>query len=371
MAYSVPYILLFTWLLFLYYLDHEIKSSSNYNKFQIIAICSYLIFYGLRGYIYTDVFGYSDIFTNINSNHSFTFNDGIEPGWILINLIFHQLSDNYIFFQFFMTLIDVIGISLILKREIGEKWLLAFAFTIPFFDGIQINNMRNIKAIILLFYAIQYLRAQKPKKFLLCAILASTFHISAIFVIPIFILAKRNIPKSMLALFILSIILYFVGISRFIDNLLRFADFFGGRISVKAYVMLDQFMIDRGFSFGFIYRCIIGIVLLLNYRNLYKRNPIISNLAIFYIIIANAFNSSIILRDRASGWFVIALICILPMIFEILKQKKMLALFWIFNLACCYGMIYSQHFSKISQYENVIFGISSKNDRLNILINEI
>ena len=121
------------------------------KKHEYLVIAIYLLFYGLRGYIFTDCFQYHNYFEEASWREDSIFETTslFEPGYVLSNIIIYQFSDSPFFFQFVWTFIDVILLYIILKRETGMYCILAFAILIPFWDGVQMNLWRNIKSILI------------------------------------------------------------------------------------------------------------------------------------------------------------------------------------------------------------------------------
>lgn len=226
MIYSVPYLLYYSFLLYLYYLQQKKKNFQRQvsapKNYEALALISYILFFGLRGYVFTDCFQYHEFYEKVGSFSSVMEASELslyEPGYVLANIFLYYICDEPFFFQFIWTFIDVILLYVILKRETGKYFLLAFAFLIPFFEGVQMNLFRNIKAILIFFWAIKYIREKQMIKYLLAILLAMTFHLTAVLYIPFYFFVNKHIPKTMLVISCVAVAFYFIGLSSLFSDM--------------------------------------------------------------------------------------------------------------------------------------------------------
>lgn len=377
MNYSIPYLILYTFFLLLYYRKKYVsKRISNISKYkshyEIIALLTYLIFFGLRGYVFTDCFQYHEFYEQLDQrNFTISYMNALfEPGYIVSNIILHPISSNPFFFQFVWTLIDLVILYIILRRETNQYFLLAFAFLIPFFEGVQMNLFRNIKAILIFFLAIKYIRQKELFKYTLSILLASTFHLTAWLFWPLYFFVNKKIHKSMIIASCISIIFYFIGLNSLLDNMLTIASFLGGKFEriTNAYI---NTAVQTGFTFGFIYRIILMAYLLILYKKLSGKNQIMLNLGLLYLCCSMLFNDILVLRDRFTALFTLAIPCILPYIAPCIKNPNKKNLFIIINLLFTFAYTYVQNSQPAAQYENILFGISNQNDAERRIFNSI
>ena len=357
MYYAIPYFLYYLFLLILYILGKQ--NRNIYKRCIVIAAVSYLFFFGLRGYIFTDCFQYLDFFHDIPLLNRFQKYDGnFEVGYVAVNDLLSHISNNPFFFQFAMTLLDVIALIVILKRETNQQYLLAFALLIPFWEGVQMNLFRNIKAILICFYAIRYIREKKLIPYVCCIFLAFLFHQTAVFFLPLYWVIDKPCKKEMIALCCIALVLYFVSMTFMADYIQAFGAMLTLNMAEKAEAFSTNAQ-SAGFTLGFLYRLLLMFVLLKNYDRISKVNLCMLNLALLYVFCCTAFNSMIVFRDRFSALFALSLPCILPYVFNGYKgifKKMLVTLNFIFVL----GMVYAQNSNGAAQYENLLFGISSE-----------
>lgn len=365
MQYAYPYLFLFGFFLYWHYTHKSIPSKISLSRksrlFQAdwIVIIVYLLFYGLRGFIFTDCFQYYDYFTEeAGRNFYVDFVDfRFEPGYQFCNAIIYRFTNNFFVFQFIWTAIDVILLIIILKREVPQYYLLAFAFLIPFFDGIQINLFRNIKGMLICFYAVRYIREKSFFKYFLTITLATTIHVSSIIFFPFYFIINKNLKKIQLLLFVIALFLYFKDLS-FMNQIFIYIGLItgGGKIDsvMASYINSTT---SAGFTLGLIYRTTLFVLLLYLYNKLASKNLIMLNIAFIYLFCCTAFNSILVMRDRFGQMFALGIVCILPYLIANISGKYKL-IFVYFNFFCLVGQVYVQHNNIAAKYENLITGIS-------------
>lgn len=376
--YSIPYIILFCFLLFLYHVSIKIRKrlilspsdKISLKRLEIIALISYLIFYGFRGYIFTDCFQYHQFFESIDSDVFANYIEYLfEPGYILANLIISIFTKDAFVFQFIWVLIDIFLLYKILKRETKDYFLLSFAFLIPFFDGVQINLFRNIKAILIFFWAIQYIREYKLSNYIISILIASSFHITAILYLPMYYIVNRNLHKSLLMSSFAAILFYFIGLESIINIFFTIAGSLGGKFIriTEAYI---NSAVDAGFTFGFVFRVFLLFCLLFLYKKLSVHNLILLNLAIIYLILNIAFNSITVIRDRLSTIFILGLVGILPYVQQVIKSNGMRIRYLIIVYTFLFAQVFIQHKTIVAKYTNLMTGIEEfKNAEIRVFNN--
>ena len=370
--YSWPYLILFLFFLFLYYVDKRTAKKKGLTFLEKVALFSYLIFYGLRGYIFTDCFQYHDLFTNIHQYEiRVNYLELFGPGYLLGNAIISIFTDNPFVFQFIWTLIDVVMLTIILKRECPKHFLLAFAFLIPFFDGVQINLFRNIKSILIFFWAIKYIRERNFFKYLIWIVFAASIHITAFLYLPLYFLINKPSAKVHKGIAIFCIFFCFIGITFFQDYLLIASAIIGGKVDQMAIKYTSENSLAGGITMGLLFRVIMLGLLLLYYKKLEKSNLAMLNTALLYLELAICFNPLLVLRDRFSVLFVLGIICILPLFIESIKRNKFRLPIMAFLYLFMFGYVHIQHATPVAKYENLLFGISERSKAEQRIFNDI
>lgn len=144
------------------------------------------LFAGLRYGIGTDYFNYLSIFNQINSSYLKV--DG-EFLYIIINKITRNLGLNFQFVLFVTSLITTLFIYLALKKYKNDLniGLGMFIYMMMYYQ-ISYNAVRQIAALAILLYSIQYITERKLLPFTLSVIAAIGFHNTAILFYPLYFL---------------------------------------------------------------------------------------------------------------------------------------------------------------------------------------
>ncbi len=134
------------------------------------------------------------------------FNTTMEPGYLVLNYIVGLFTDD---FQIMLILISIIGIFFFFKALEYERkninlFLAVFLFsTILYFYYIGI--IRLFLAASITAYALRFVMEKKTAKFIICILIAGTFHYSAIFMMFLvyFSTEKEEKPRSMRSIILL------------------------------------------------------------------------------------------------------------------------------------------------------------------------
>ena len=145
MIINYSYLLLVSFFFFLAYYDNceDCEYRTSTTNCQIIASLSYLVFWGLRGFIGTDCFWYFEWFKDLNTNLLDAFADRIdlEPGYITYAYFFkYYVWNNFHAFVFFSTLLNIIFLYFIFKKSESNMFIFSLAIFCVFSANSEINN---------------------------------------------------------------------------------------------------------------------------------------------------------------------------------------------------------------------------------------
>lgn len=142
--------------------------------------------------------GYYSNFISASSMSAFR-DQSVEKGYILLNVIVHNIVNKYWIFLFVVTLITVIPVFVLIKKysNVIDVSVATFLYTaIYFFPGLSLIRISLASSIALLSFdaAIE----KKPIKALFGIILASFFHISMLcLLIPYTMMFARRMDKKL------------------------------------------------------------------------------------------------------------------------------------------------------------------------------
>lgn len=175
---------------------------------MIIAVC----FIGLRYYTGADWSGYIKYFNNVDwTDRTYGF------GYKVLNILSRSIIDDYYFCQFIATCIFCLSIYRFYKKTSEYFFLSLFLAIVLYFSSLFMAQVRQSLAVAVLLFGSNYLIDGKRIKYAVCVLVATLFHMTAVFAL-VCLLLRLRIPKF---LQIMGILLGFVLI-RFPDLTIQF-----------------------------------------------------------------------------------------------------------------------------------------------------
>lgn len=395
--YSIPYLallLVFTAMMFIEF--KLLKSDKDIKLVRWTVIIVFIIFFGLRGFVYTDWAIYYPMFEDMptiwdggftalnNSDFSERFltdaavgKAGLEVGFLYFTFFFKSLIPDYFAFIFFNTVIDVILLNIFFKRY-SRYYALSFVLFIVFGGiGIEFNLLRNIKSILLFLISLKYLEEQKIVPYMLLNLFGFLFHSSALIFLPLYFILNRNWPVWFKwGLFIIGNVLFLFQIKYLEPLAIGIAEIIGGRLGVqiRLYFVSDFYSQPYGLGLGYIERVITFLVMILLEKKLIAQNnhnKIFINSFIIYFIVYFFFAELLVAVERLSLLFVFSYWILYGEVLGIVKEsinKLVVYLVVFFYSILKLGQANSNVFSK---YDNIITGIESFEDRSTRIYNDL
>lgn len=186
----IPYLLVLSFVMFWITLEQK---ALNRKSFWLPLIVLAL-FAGIRSYyVGTDSPGYVRSFIDPLDIDDFKFNENVEIGYQLLEYTILNLTRNY-FWLFFATGLIVVYCYLKMIKKYSVNYLLSvFLFitigTYVFF----FNGLRQGLAMAIFVLATPYLLEKRIIPYILVSLFSSFFHISALFMIPFYLLSNIKI----------------------------------------------------------------------------------------------------------------------------------------------------------------------------------
>jgi hypothetical protein len=374
--YSLPYIFFFLYLVFLLIVElHYIKQGKKNKIIQKMACLGFIFFFGLRGYIVGDVFVYSDWFNSLPTLFSDAFfiywkSFKLNFGFSFLMILIKTIWNNYLFFQFICTIIQVVLLDIAIQRY-SKKYYVLTCILFYTFGGtfLSLNLIRNYISILIFILSLKYIETCKFSKYLFLNLLGFTIHFSSILFIPFYFILKAEIKKIWFwSVFIIGIILYVTQIK----YLYLICDFLGSLLPpifgniVRGYAIAGRSLIvEFTISMGFFERGL-SFVLMMFFYNSYSRNNITSrifmNILLVYIISFYYFGEFADIMGRFMTLFVCYYWFLFPKFFGKLKQDGKLV-FLLIAIIIGISKTISQTDSILFKYENIIFGIQKIESR--------
>lgn len=196
------YIAMLLSVIVLIYVSNRRKLRPEMSRlFLFLAYLSMVLVAGLRGLsVGTDSWNYVWLFSKaktLNDALEIGSKTGGEYGFWLLNFGLHSISDQY-FMLFLGTSLLVVGcyFKVILKHS-SDYMLSFFVYISGGFYTFFLNGLRQGIACAICALAINFMLKREFMKYLVCILLAMTFHKSALIMIPTyFLVTKENSFKN-------------------------------------------------------------------------------------------------------------------------------------------------------------------------------
>jgi hypothetical protein len=293
------------------------KESDYWLRYSFILIFLFLAFRYDFGNDYKNYLEYFNTFEYIDLNSRW------ELGWQLLCFLFKPLG-------FFVMTAFLAGINcFIYYRFIKDYvspayyWLAVFIYVFnPGFMLLHSSAMRQSVAIAIFLFSLGYLYKKQIVRYVLCVLLASMFHSSAIILLPLYILfvidwqiskIKAIIIFIIFVLFLISIQIFAPYLGEFIGTYFeRYKDYQGGA--------------ELSSGLGFLYYIIIFIFVLIYSRFQKNHNELLFKIAIVsYYVIPLGFLIQLI--GRVGMYMEPVMMAVIPIIFVCIKDKNVKSMF--------------------------------------------
>lgn len=210
------------------YLLFKISCSQKNTKFRIVLLTMCVLsLSAVAGYrditVGTDVLTYGvNVWDNAcDSNIKDAFDKiGIEKGYLLINFVVSRFTDSINWFFFFHYLI-IVGLAVCAAcrmRKYGNgisEFLFAAFLLYDYIVGLSL--MRQMVAVMILFYGSTYLFERKYLPFFICYIISTQFHGSAAFaiILPAYVWALDRFSNKVWMVNLVAILLMLIMLTSF------------------------------------------------------------------------------------------------------------------------------------------------------------
>ena len=177
-----------------------------------IVVFGYFIFWiGMRKYV-ADTSTYIGMFQSVPSDFSTAWNqinwEGKNPGFDIFNIIFKCfISQDYQWWLMTIAIISGVCIMVVLRKHSCDFFFSSFLFMTLLTFTWMMNGMRQFICVAVLFLCCDWIKDGKFIRFLIAVLLMSTFHMTALLMIPIYFVARSKPWDKKIGLFIVGIIL--------------------------------------------------------------------------------------------------------------------------------------------------------------------
>lgn len=374
--YSIPYIILFLIFFILFLWENRLRNKENDIKIvRYLAMLVFFTFFGFRGYLDTDFVVYYPLYESAPSLFDFkgvakffshTNEDyllKIEPGFKVLLILLKTIVPNYFFLQIISSLINVFFLNHFLKKY-SPQYILGFIMFL-IFSGlvIEINLLRNSKAIFLFIYSLQFLRERNAAKYFICNGIGLLFHTSAIFYFPLyFFLHKKINPAFVWGAFIIGNVLYLGQIKFITPIVVGIGNMIGGVYAGIAEFYSESNLYNSGYgiTIGYLEKVLAFVIFYKSYLKIgefirdEKLLNIFYNLLFIFTMTYLYLNEYSVLIDRITTLFAVSYWILFPYFYAILNKSMKMIFTFILLLFGVLKMYKSNNFI-IRNYQNILW----------------
>ena len=369
--FSFPYVALLLFVGVCAFLFEHTESEEKRDYVSIGASVAFLIFFGFRGYVYSDWIIYTDTFRNVEwadlLKFDITDSELREPGFTLLCLLCKTLFHDYVFLNVACT-----GIFLMLLvrfcRQFGFDNISFVLVMVIAMDGTEIvvNLLRNSISIAIWLNALIYVKERKPLPYFALCLLALTFHLSAVLFFPLyFVLHRKTNRWVFLGLFVF-FLGFFLSKTSIILSIAQLFDF-EGVLGAKAEAYTEVYVVSRGLNpSGTLEKVALAVLLFIYYDEVVakcKGGYIFINSLLLYFFAYYFCGEFKTMSDRMSMLFIFArwLLWIEMARILVIENNRRLLAGTIF-LYCVYMTALNLN-EPVMEYDNVLTGAKSEAQR--------
>lgn len=288
------------------FFENNIKKKKYYCIFITILLT---FISGFRAYQGTScVGGDTEIYANMFERVSLmsfdkVLNMDFDVGFFVFIKCLSMMINSPTFMFVVIAALFMSSVSILIYKYSNKpslSYLLLFSF---YYFQFSMTGMRQTLAMAILFYSLVFLLEKKRLAFIICVLIASTFHSTALIFIIIYFFKNIKFNKNHIYLCIIFLILIFIfrgGIASYIINVIKYRDYYVENNS-------------SGFTMLFVY--LVAYSFILFTHNLVNNREKINSLLIIMLTIGISFEIlklSQTIFFRIAMYFSIVLIILFP-----------------------------------------------------------
>ena len=284
--------------------------------FVIVAFTQLLLVMTLRNQIGFDYNMYAIGFNQMRDEGftSLTYKDW-EIGFVVMTKLLGLFLPNYIWYIAFLSIIAVIPAAVFIGRHSEMPWLSTILYINVFLYFMEMNFLRQMIAVSLVMLSWEFIKRNKFIGFAVSIALASVFHQTVLFLLPVYLLIKMQPKMKELIVYGYFILWFYMSSEGFINIITNFYH--------EEYT--DTEFLTDGLSFVYaIFPLVITVISFILVKfgtvNITNENKYLINLSLICTIFMVAMSKHAIF-ERFSYYFLIFLILLVPVIYKSLLAK--------------------------------------------------
>ena len=332
-SYTVPYVAHLLVLIILAYV--EIRHEGMKKLVMQLTVLSFVVFYGMRGYIGMDLFAYHALFRDLPTlwdwdAEKFWLYKNYEIGFKFYVVVLKSLCNNHDVFLTVNTLIDIALLHVILRRHATVSYAFSAALFLSFMGMVyMVDQIRSCKSLLLFFLSIRYAQNGAFVKYLMLNLCGSLFHVSSLLFVVLYPFFRREWSRrTVWMLFVPGILAFLLRLNVFealVDFLISCSIPIASN-KLAVYMEDALYSSTREISFGFLFSLAGNAVLMYlicwrYYDRLRsdERVRFFVNLFVVYVFFFLFSQWSMITSTRLPGLFIISLVILAP---HLLKEMQ-------------------------------------------------
>ena len=206
------------------------RNQKKINYLLIIWLIIIIIISGLRGDFTADSLSYQIIFKTFSeggwdsfiSALNFNYHVNVtEVGYVLINFLVGIFTKNFVWLQIIVACITYIPVARWCKESSDIGLSLCLFLSIGTYLE-SLNTVRNIMAASIFILGIKYVASGEFKKYVVICVLASTVHLSALVMVPLYFIFRLKPTISKVTLYFIGTVVFILGMERLAQVYNRF-----------------------------------------------------------------------------------------------------------------------------------------------------
>lgn len=295
---------------------------------------------GLRGSsVGTDTFSYLQIYNNFLLFDTINYTR-LEPGYKFLMVIASFISENPQLILIFTTFIIIFFIFIGIYHTSSSIWLSVFLFIALYYFYNSFNGIRQYIAIAFVFYGYQFLLKKQFKKYLICILIAVSFHTTALITLPLYFLGKMKLTLSTLVVLIFSIILVSLSLDKIIQIVTQYVPKYAGYLD-SMYLTESGGIMSSVVTGSFV---LLGLYVYLT-EKVNRQFEIEFTIIIIALILSLTSMYGYIGLNRIAWYLTIYSIIFIPNSINLIrsKQKKLFLTFIIILVGLAYNLYFLYH----------------------------
>jgi len=308
-----------------------------HDKFstQMLSGIASLILIGIAGLryetggdwdTYAHLFAAFPPFSRLIGHPADLLDQSVEEGFVLLCAFIKSLGGTVQHLFFVVTTINIVLIASALPKYTKYPVVALLCYYGILYFQLEMIYIRQATAVALCFHAVQYIQPRQLWKYLVCILLACTFHRVAALMIPLyFLLDKRLSTWTYVIVIGVGAVLMLVGIPWIKTIFLTVAGWLGENYADKAemYSKNALFAVNRGLSVGYVLNLAMLIVVMVFHKKIDElpNGTIMLNLFALSLVLYYYCFELVEVSNRVRLFFYIGIIALLPMLLEVLPLE--------------------------------------------------